>query len=47
MNVVSDRLNWRASACILGVSSDSALSKTHNGLPLNGSSPCVNTLTIR
>src|SRR5665213_371309 len=45
--VVSERLNCSASACILAASSNSASSKTQRGLPLNGLSPCVKTLTIR
>src|SRR5471030_3270836 len=47
MNVVSERLNCNASACILIASSDSLVSKTHSGLPLKGLFPCVKTFTIR
>ena len=34
MKVVSERLNWRASACIVASSSPSPSSKTHSGLPV-------------
>ncbi len=46
-NVVSDRLNCRASGCIDSGGRSAPRSKTQSGLPLNGSSPEVNTLRMR
>ena len=46
-NVVSDRLNCRAMACIAPSSSPRPSSKTHSGLPENGLPPTVNTLRMR
>jgi len=46
-NVVSERLSWRAIDCICSLLTSAASSKTASGLPENGSSPTVKTLTIR
>ena len=46
-NVVSERLSWRAIDCICSSLTSAASSKTASGLPENGSSPTVKTLTIR
>src|SRR5512146_1750198 len=46
MNVVSERLNWRASACCVASSSPRPSSKTHSGLPVSLASR-ANTLTMR
>src|SRR5688572_20073173 len=45
MNVVSDRLNCRARACIVASSRSVASSKTHSGLPASRDS--AKTLTMR
>ena len=47
MNVVSDRLNWRANACMVGESIPEPSSNTHRGLPVSGPPSRVNTLTRR
>ena len=44
MNVVSDKLNCRASACMTSVSKPEPSSKTQSGLPLNAPRCWVNTL---
>ena len=36
MNVVSDKLNWRASACMVAESRLAPFSKTQSGLPVSG-----------
>src|SRR5688500_1012564 len=47
MNVVSETLNWRASACMAARSSWLPSSTTHNGLPDSRAPPAVNTLRMR
>src|SRR5690242_344981 len=47
MNVVSDRLNCRASACIVASSSARPSSNTQSGLPVSGPRSRVKTLTMR
>jgi hypothetical protein len=46
MNVVSERLNWRASACIVASSSPEPSSNTHSGLPVRRPAR-AKTLTMR
>src|SRR5436189_3552533 len=45
MNVVSERLNWRASACMVSSSSPRPSSKTQSGLPERRLRPSVKTLS--
>src|SRR5580692_6835530 len=47
MNVVSDKLNCRASACMVPSSNSAPCSKTQRGLPVSVPRCCVNTLTMR
>src|SRR5579871_1786811 len=46
-NVVSERLNCRATACIASSENERPSSKTQRGLPLKGSSSIVKTLRRR
>src|ERR1700687_585221 len=47
MNVVSDKLNWHANACMVWESKHAPSSNTHNELPVSAPCGCVNTLTMR